>query len=205
MDETRIGTLIETIYASAFEEDGLDRLLQTVRTEFHASHASFAVFGGLGIYPPFAISTLDAASLEPYSAYYHKLDPGIPGNNIMPVPKNRRVFQTTELLGQAAWFNCEFHNDFLKSHDMSLALASNLGVTENLAVYFVVHRPMSGKEYSADEINLLHTLSPHLNRSLQIYRELGGLRATAGLFETAFDADGRGVPAGRLGAGAKAE
>ncbi|MGK2942621.1 MAG: hypothetical protein ACSLFJ_13250 [Immundisolibacter sp.] len=187
MDEDQVGALIEKIYNAAFEEDGWDALLQTLRTQFHASQASFAVFSGREVHSPFAVSTLDAVSLEPYSVYYHKLDPAIPGANIALVPKNSRVFSTVDLLGRAAWINSEFHNDFLKNYDMSLPLVSYLDEGGDRTAYFVAHRPESGKEYSQDETNLLRTLAPHLNRALRIYRELTDARAKATVFETAFD------------------
>jgi len=187
MDEDQVGALIEKIYNAAFEEGGWDALLQTLRTQFHASHTSLVVFSGREVYSPFAVSTLDAVSLEPYSVYYHKLDPAIPGNNIALVPKNSRVFSIVDLLRRAAWINSEFHNDFLKNYDMSLPLVRYLDEGGDRTAYFVAHRPESGKEYSQDEINLLHTLAPHLNLGLRIYRELTGARAKAAVFETAFD------------------
>ncbi len=187
MDEDQLGALIETIYTSAFEEDGWGKLLEILRKQFHASQASVAVFGGRETYPPFAVSTLDPVSLEPYSVYYYRLAPAIPGNNLALVPKNVRVFQTTELLGYAAWINSEFHNDFLKSYDMSLPLVSYLDEAGDQTAYFVAHRPASSKDYSQEEVNLLRTLAPHLSRGLRIYREMTGLRAKASQFEAAFD------------------
>jgi len=190
MDEACVSQLIETIYSSAFEENGWCALLQTLRGQFHASHASFAVFSGRGVCSPFAVSTLDAASLEPYTLYYHKLDQAIPGNNLTLVPKNSPIFSIVDLLGRDNWINSEFHNDFLKNYDMSLPLVGYLDEAGDRTAYFVVHRPEAGKEYSQDEINLLFTLRPHLSRGQRIYREMEELRAKAGLLADALDTHG---------------
>lgn len=189
MDENRVSQLIESIYTSAFEEDGWIEVLRTLRTEFHASQASIAVFDG----PPFAISTLDPVSLEPYSTYYHKLDPGIPINNPLLVQNDLRVFRITDLMELTAWINGEFHNDFLASYDMSLWLASFLGEAEDRIAYFVVHRPVGQQNFNGGELSLLATLAPHLNRGMRIYREMEGLRTKAGLFAEALDAHGAAI------------
>ncbi|MFZ5932453.1 MAG: helix-turn-helix transcriptional regulator [Pseudomonadota bacterium] len=193
MDEARIGTLIETIYASAFGEDGWDSVLQTLRTEFHAAQASLQVREWSEGKHLFIASTLDASCLKPYNAHFHKLDPSGPANYTkMPSLVQGQITCDVEMFtDRAAWFRSEFYNDFLRQTcDMGQPLISILYASEREVGDFLVHRPPSGEEYSDGDKNLMRLLAPHLNRGLQIYRELEGLRGKAGLFETAFGALG---------------
>ncbi len=189
MDEDQLGALIEMIYTSAFEEGGWDALLQTLRMQFRAAEASMVAFDGVEGCPPFTSSTLDAESLKPYSAYFHMLDPVFPANHwkIQKKPEHPGGFPIEAIMERTDWINSEFYCDFIRRCDMGLPLTSILHQTEQAFAYFVVHRPVPGEDYDEEEINLLRTLAPHLNRGLRIYRELTGARAKAGLFETAID------------------
>jgi DNA-binding CsgD family transcriptional regulator/PAS domain-containing protein len=193
MNEARIGTLIENIYASAFEEDGLDGVLQTLRTEFHAAQASLQVREWSEGKHLFIASTLDASCLKPYNAHFYRLDPSGPvaSSTKMPSLGQGQIYTEEAFTDRAAWFRSEFYNDFLRQTcDMGQPLISILYASESELGDFLVHRPPSGEEYSDGDRNLMRLLAPHLNRGLQIYRELAGLRGKAGLFEAAFGALG---------------
>lgn len=189
MDETLIGSLIEIIYASAFEECGWDSALQSLRAQFQAAQASVQMWDCEGKAPPLTITTIEPSSLKPYHDYYHQLDPTSTAMRTnTPGLEQRRTYTEEDFIDRAAWFRSEFYNDFIRrACDMGQPLGCILNASERTVSNFLVHRPPSGEEYSDDDRKLLRALSPHLNRGLHMYRELSKLRAKAGLFDTAFD------------------
>lgn len=192
MDEARIGTLIETIYTSAFEEDGWDSLLHTLRPEFHAAHTSVQIWDRAEIRSPFTASTLEPECLKSYSDYYHKLDPTYPVylTNKLALDQGR-TYTMEAYTDRSAWLHSEFYNDFLlRECEMVKPLICIFNASEREVSEMLIHLPPSGAEYSDGDRSLLRLLAPHLNRGLQLYRELEGLRGKTGLFETAFGALG---------------
>ncbi|MFZ5931842.1 MAG: hypothetical protein ACOY15_11585, partial [Pseudomonadota bacterium] len=192
MDEARIGTLIETIYASAFEEDGWDSVLQTLRTEFHAASVTSLMSNKLNAAPMFAISTIsDQSCVNDFENYYHAVEPGLHDvlENIDMFAR-RGVFPSSDLIPLSEYLNCEFYRDFGRHYDFCKGMISIIGNDSFSLANIKLHRPLSSEDFTKEESELLATLSPHLNRGLQMYRELEGLRGKAGLFEAAFDALG---------------
>jgi DNA-binding CsgD family transcriptional regulator len=186
MDETQAGSLIETIYSCAFEEGGWDRLLQTLRTPFHASQVTTQVWGRTERAPLFTASSVgDPAARRNYLAYYHSLDPTYKGHIHNP-PKNL-VFTHAELVDYPSYLKSEFYCDFFKGLDMALGGHTILENNAHEFTHFHVHRPAGGRKFNDEDIKLLATLRPHLKRGLSIYLEFAELRVKAGLFETAFN------------------
>jgi DNA-binding CsgD family transcriptional regulator len=188
VDEDQLGALIETIYTSAFEEVGWDRLMETLRTEFHASQVGLAtakmpenllIWGGI---------TAGSSCRENYVDRYHALDPTLPAflHNESSL-RLLRVFLLTAFVDRSAYLKSEFLWDYLKPHDMGQPIVSLLEHSGPLFTPMWIHRPVTGSDFAHEEQNLLVALTPHLARSLHIYRELGKLCARADLFETTFD------------------
>ncbi|MFZ5932427.1 MAG: helix-turn-helix transcriptional regulator [Pseudomonadota bacterium] len=88
------------------------------------------------------------------------------------------------------YLKTEIYCDFVRHFDMGQPMVAIFGGSVDTIVNFIIHRPPSGEEYNDEDIKFLTALAPHLNRGLQMYRELEGLRGKAGLFEAAFDALG---------------
>ena len=186
MDEDQLGALITTIYTSAFEEDGWDRVLASLLAPFHASQVIAQVWGWAQRAPVFTSSTVEDASANgKYDAYYHSLDPTYPAylNN----PPKHLVFPLAELFKPDWLFTSAFYCDFIKNYDMGQGGHALLDSNAHQLSHLHVHRPRHAREFSAGELKLLATLRPHLNRSLHIYREMTGLRAKASLFDTALE------------------
>jgi DNA-binding CsgD family transcriptional regulator len=190
MDGGRIAALIETVYASAFEEDGWDNLLQTMRMEFHASEASIEVRDRIEGTPLFIASTLEPSCLKPYYAYYYKIDPSSPAHGTkIPSLTQPQIYTEEAYTDRSTWLRSEFYNDFIRGVcDMGQPLGCILNVSEHEVADFLIHRPPSGAQYNSGDRKLLRMLAPHLNRSLHMYRELEGLHCKTRLFENAFDA-----------------
>jgi len=190
MDEDQLGSLIETIYASAFEEDGWDALLQTLRGQFHASQALALAWDKATGTPFFVSSTIsDTSANSRYEAYYHTIDPFFSPSllNTQPV-EPMPVYIGDSIVPRAKYLKAEIYCDFIRHYDMGQPLVAIFGGSAQTIAHFIVHRPPTQREFDAEEINLLRALTPHLNRGLRIYREVEGLRAKAGLFENALDA-----------------
>lgn len=189
MDEARIGTLIETIYTSAFEEDGWDSLLQTMRTEFHASQAITLLWKKESGIPFFTASTIsDHSANSRYESHYHKIDPFfssslLEAQSLVPM----QVFSGDKIVPRTQYLKTEIYCDFVRHFDMGQPMGAIFGGSVDTIAHFIFHRPPSGEEFNGDDIKSLAALAPHLNRGLRLYRELGELRGKAGLFETAFD------------------
>jgi DNA-binding CsgD family transcriptional regulator len=192
MDEARIGTLIENIYASAFGEVGWDSVLQTLRTEFHAASVTSLMSNKLNAAPMFAISTIsDRSCANDFFNHYHAVDPeghGLVEN--VDMFARRGVFPSSDLIPLSEYLNCEFYRDFGRRYDFCKGMTTIIGNHSFSITNIRLHRPLSGKDFTKEESERLATLAPHLNRGLRMYRELAGLRAKAGLFEAAFEALG---------------
>ncbi|MFZ5929735.1 MAG: helix-turn-helix transcriptional regulator [Pseudomonadota bacterium] len=187
MDEARIESLIENIYSSVFEADGWDSLLQTMRTEFHASQVTTQVWGKAERAPLFTSSSVgDPSARRNYLAYYHTLDPTYPGH--IQNPRKNPVFSGAELVDYSSYLKSEFYCDFFKGLDMALGGHAILENNAHQLTHFHVHRPVKGRKFDDKEIKLLAKLRPHLGRGLRIHLEFAGLRGKAELFDTAFDA-----------------
>lgn len=189
MDEDQLGALIETIYTSAFEEDGWDRVLDALLAPFHAGTATTVIWRQPDAMPVFTASTLSDPSLtRDYLAYFHTVEPGVTEifENI-DIFKFNNVYSRFDKIPFADYFKTEFYCDFGRQcgfdHSMFAISENNSQGVSNTHLY----RPLHNNEFNEQEKNLLRTLAPHLNRGLRIYRELTGARAKAGLFETAFD------------------
>lgn len=189
MDEDQVGGLIENIYTSAFEEDGWDTLLQTLRTQFDASQAIALVWEKATGTPFFISSTIsDNSANSKYESYYHTVDPFfssslLDAQSVEPM----QVCSGDKFVPRAKYLNTEIYCDFVRHFDMGQPLVAILGGSEDTIAHYIVHRPPTQQEFDTDEVNLLRTLSPHLRRGLRIYREMTGLRTKASLFEAAFD------------------
>ncbi len=190
MDEARVSQLIETIYSSAFEQDGWERVMQAMRVAFHASQTATVVCNLPDPVPLFAASTADPSCAASYQEHYHALDPTLPG--FLEKQKKlaqQRAFSGYELVSYAEHSKSEFFNDFILRYDMAFPLVGLLDSSEHFSL-FHVHRPSAGEDFDNRDIRLLAALTPHLNRGLRIYREMTELRANAGLFADALDAHG---------------
>ncbi len=189
MDEDQLGALIETIYTSAFEEDGWDRLSHILRTEFRASHISTIAYSCTEKAMVFAIGTAnDSSCASKYLAHYHKLE------SILPVYQNNpqalrplRVFPIEAVIDRSTHLQSEFYQDFQRNYDLCMPLNAMLDMPGFDFTHFLIDRPLWSNKFSGEELKLLTALTPHLNRSLRIYREMTEMRSKAGLFETAFD------------------
>lgn len=193
MDEDQLGALIETIYASAFEEGGWDHVLHSVRTEFHASQITQVEVNRKERVPSFISSTIaEPTANNRYRDYYCKLDPTYPGllSDRWALDARINVFRQDELGNNSQFLRSEFFCDFTRHFDMGRGLYAIINNTNHLFGNFHIHRPLSSEDFTNKELERLTALVPHLNRGLQIYRELGALRGRAGLFETAFGALG---------------
>ena len=79
MDQARVGEIIENIYTAAFEEDGWDSLLQTLRIEFRASQFVGFILDKTNYTLAEAFGTIsDTSAKTNYESYYHRVDHGLP-------------------------------------------------------------------------------------------------------------------------------
>lgn len=192
MDEARVSQLIESIYASAFEENGWGRLLHTLRTEFHAATITSVGWRKTDAVPVFTATTLsDQSFARDYENHYHAIDPGV-SDLIEKIDKYAQMGICSRFDGFpfADYPKTEFYCDFAKHIDMGQSMMAIIDSSQQVVANIHMYRPLHGNEFSCQEKNLLSALRPHLNRGLKIYREMEGLRAKAGLFADALDAHG---------------
>jgi len=192
MDEARVSQLIETIYASAIEAEGWTRLARILQVEFQASQVSTIGYSCKENAMVWAMATTtENKAVNEYLAHYHKLEPilNVYENNPQAL-QPLTAFPIELLYDRDAYLRSEYYQDYSRHYDMCLPLNAMLDIPDFDYTHLLVHRPLGGKEFTADELKLLQALTPHLNRGLKIYREMEGLRAEAGLFADALDAHG---------------
>lgn len=192
MDDEKIGTLIELIYTSSFEQDGWNRLLQTLLTEFQSAVVTSVAWSKLSAIPVFTTTTAtDRSVMGKYESYYHTIDPGFgPCLDKVDAIEQIKIFSRYELFPISDFIKTEFYNDFAKHIDSGQSLMATIGNNASEFANIHFHRPFKNCEFSGEEYNLLAALTPHLNRGLRIHREIEGLRAKAGLFADALDTHG---------------
>jgi DNA-binding CsgD family transcriptional regulator len=189
MDEDQLGALIETIYTSAFEEDGWDAVLDALLAPFHAATATSVVWRTSDAFPVFTASTLfDQSLVKDYVAYYHTVEPGRTEifENIDAFKVNN-IYSRFDKVSFADYPKTEFYCDFGRKCDFGQSMFAMSDNNSHGVGNTHLYRPLHSPEFDAQEKKLLRILAPHLNRGLRIYRELGVLRTKASLFETGFD------------------
>lgn len=188
MDETKVSALIGTIYNSAYEEDGWDRLQQILRTQFHASQICTVGHNWTRDSVPFGATTADPTCAHRYLDYYHKIEPVVPiYRSDLRRSRQLEVFHSELLTPREDFLRSEFYQDYQREYDMCLPLVGMLHISDDEYAHFLVMRPAGKDQFTGEEFQLLKALRPHLNRSLRLYLELGELRGKAGLFDAAFD------------------
>lgn len=189
MDEDQLGALIDTIYTSAFEEDGWDAVLNALLAPFHAAMATSLISRKSNSFPVFTAATIsDKSLIRDYEAYYYMIEPGIPEilENIEEFKVNN-IYSRFDKIPFSNYPKTEFYCDFGRKCDMGQSMFVISGNNSHVVGNTHIFRPLHSNEFNGQEKRLLRALAPHLGRGLRIYRELSALRTKASLFETAFD------------------
>jgi len=116
-----------------------------------------------------ASSGLDPAFGRTYEEYYSQVRPwartvgaAVPG----------QVFVPQWLVGDAKYECCEYYNDWLKPQGIHHLFSIPLDRERPLSTFLTISRSRKFGEFTAEELALSRKLAPHLQRAVEMHRQL---------------------------------
>lgn len=117
----------------------------------------------------------DPENIRLYNQHYYQIDPWTATGSAKPAGW---VGVSEELCDSKTLLNGEYYNEFLMpkgnvGHAMFGVIENGNGKVSNVSIL----RPPSSKTFAPDDLKLLQTLIPHLQRAFQIHFQISELRS----------------------------
>jgi DNA-binding CsgD family transcriptional regulator len=170
--------LVGLIYESACEPAGWRKFLERYSDAVHCTASSVLLYDADRLAGNVAASAgFDPADLRKYNEYYVGVDPWARhGRHVMVAGG---VFAGDGLCPGSELERSEFYADFLRPMDAFHQFCGVISVESSMASVIASLRPKRRGPFQQEELSLLTTLMPHLQRALALHRRLGWLQASA--------------------------
>jgi DNA-binding CsgD family transcriptional regulator len=169
VDEKSAGALvamIDHVYAASFDEARWDDFLKLVSGHFrHASTILWHTDHHDNRFDVFGSHRYEAKTLEAFEAHYYATNPWLPKKMRKP---SGVLHRTEELYPEEELVKTEFYSDWLVPNDLFKGFGISLFNDRRFGFLSIVRSRRAGPP-TADELQLLARLTPHLQRALQIH------------------------------------
>lgn len=171
---TDLDALIEAIYragADATQWNGvLAALTKEVQGAGAALHAGDVDCSGFAFGADYNV---DPEALDQYARYYFSINPLNP-----PLTRQRSgaVIGEHMLVPRQAYTQSEFYNDYSRRFDIDRSATIILADAEGYVSCLGIVRGCNSESFSPSELDLLRRLLPHLQRAIDLNRQLAVMR-----------------------------
>jgi DNA-binding CsgD family transcriptional regulator len=188
-DERTLGDLIGRTYDAAVGDEDWTALVETMT---RAVGGTSAVMRWLARPAETAVTVnLDPAAHQAYDAYYHTIDPVWP--KLFELPPGTAV-DDCALVPEPALGRTEIYNDLYRQNHLWFCLSWYTVDIAAQPVCLAIYRPRQRPLYTGEDLRLLRTVAPHLDRAVQIEGRLSAIgerRKAVQLSQAAPDLSGR--------------
>jgi DNA-binding CsgD family transcriptional regulator len=170
--------LVGLIYEGACEPAGWCKFLQHYSDAVHCTSTSLLLYdaeqraGNIA-----ATAGLDPADLRKYNEYYVGVDPW--GSHDPQFIVAGSVLPGERLCPGTVLERSEFYADFLRPMDAFHEFCGIISMESSVASVIASLRSRRRGPFQEEELSLLRTLMPHLQRALALHRRLGWLHSSA--------------------------
>ena len=170
--------LVGLIYEGASEPAGWRRFLERYSDAVRCTATSLLLYDADRRAGNIEVSArFDPAGLRKYNEYYVGVD---------PFPRHGRhlivagaVLAGASLCPDRVLERSEFYADFLRPMDAFHQFCGIVSLDDSTASVIASLRPRRRGPFREEELSLLRTLMPHLQRALALHRRLGSLHSSA--------------------------
>ena len=181
LDETGLA-VIDEMYCAALEPRRWGDVLSELAGLFRGDEATLELHDTLAGEVMFFDSVrADADAFRDYAEHFAAVNPRIPA--IAGVPEGA-FFCDYDFYSEREISNSEFYQDFLAPQQLKYLLSSVLVHDDRRLGVIAIHRSSQSGHAKDREADMLRTLTPHLQRALQLTARLGAAeRMTSNLCE----------------------
>lgn len=167
--EDRLLALIGRIYEAALQPQSWADFVDDL-ANLYAGTAAISSQGAYGVGACIhASSGLDPAFGRTYEEYYSRVRPWA---GTVGTATPGQVFIPRWLVGDAKYECCEYYNDWLKPQGIHHLFSIPLDRERPLSTFLTISRSRKFGEFSAEELTLSRKLVPHLQRAVEMHRQL---------------------------------
>jgi len=166
--EDRLLALIGRIYGAALQPEAWAEFVDDL-ADLYAGTAAISSQGTRGVGARIhASSGLDPAFGRTYEEYYSQVRPWA---GTVGAAAPGQVFIPQWLVG-AEYECCEYYNDWLKPQGIHHLFSIPLDRERPLSTFLTISRSRKFGEFTAEELTLSRKLVPHLQRAVEMHRQL---------------------------------
>lgn len=178
--------LIDEIYAAALDQSRWQRVLQIIARRHPEQLVDISIHDRAANLNQVIVENCDSRLIEDFKTHYHKVNPWAPYK--IAVPAAPEVSWAHKVYPIEKYLSSEFYNDFMKPAGN---LEDSMGTVlfregDRIAViassYCLRHR-----ENALEMADLLRTVTPHMQRSLELSRRFQGGDIAQSMLSAALD------------------
>jgi DNA-binding CsgD family transcriptional regulator len=174
-DERTLSTLIGRVYDAAAGDEDWAALVEGM---MRAVGGTAAVLRWLDRPVESAVMlNIDPAAHQAYDTYYHTVDPVWP--KLRQLPPGSFV-NDCALVPEASLERSEIYSDLYRPNDLWFCLSWYALDLAAQPVCLAIYRPRRSPLYAAEELRLVQTVAPHLDRAVKIEGRLAAAAAAKG-------------------------
>lgn len=179
--------LVGLIYDAALNPDAWPQFLQAFAVAIGGHCVNLGYIPNSG--PELAVQSMvryDPNALQEYIAYFGSLDPWVVAGLEQGVFRSGALGVGEALVPKSRLLRTEFYNDFGRRYGLEGGMTGVIKRDEDSMAFISAFRQPHKKGFDPDDVRLLGTLMPHLQRAIQLHSRVARLEAEREVTAEAF-------------------
>ncbi len=178
--------LIDEIYAAALDQARWQRVLQIIARKYPDQLLDISIHDRSANLDHVLVENCDSGLVENFRKHYHKVNPWAPYKIAIPVAPEvswaHKVYPIEKYLGS------EFYNDFMKpAGNLEDSMGTVLFRDSDRVAVIASSYCLRYQDSALEVAELLRTVSPHMQRSLELSRKFQGGDIAHSMLSAALD------------------